>query len=215
MGGKNIANKGIVSDGKFNGEVPSGWKLYELPSIGRRAAGWKALQIAKDSGSKLLLLEDDVIVQANNGTTFMHDSEMPAGITIMSFFSGIPPWDLKFKRPHARLATIPAERWIHCQAALYSIEAINTLCAADPLSVRPELLPRGFDIAVADIVSKANIGDVGIVWPNIVQHRGMVSLAWPGRGKLLSRWCVDSAKDVPFKISDLPVEEEKGTWAIQ
>jgi hypothetical protein len=154
---------------------------------GSLRSGWYALELASGHGQDLLLLEDDVI-PATGAVREMFDYVVPEHLAFVSFF------DAK-KRPRvAGLLELPCSRFLFAQALKIPLRTVRGVLSGKAPADYPDPPRHMFDWNFGRFAAVRSAASYGLVLPNLVEHRGDVSVVYPERpGPFRSTWFAGAA----------------------
>jgi hypothetical protein len=160
-----------------------GWTcLATGQRLGGRLAGWCALQIAAATDRDALILEDDV-VPVPGGVGRMLACQVPHHLAFVSFF------DIRIASGAPGLREEPCSEFMQAQAIKVPARTARALAGLDPTGIIREGFNRlhAFDLCLGLLASDHVSPYYGLLYPNLVDHRGDVSAVEPGR-----RWSLRS-----------------------
>jgi hypothetical protein len=166
----------LVADGPY--ATSSGWQVAESPTrLGQMRTYWRALRLGIEEArrfgtDRITIFEDDVEI-CNNALSYMERARFPDSLDFMTWFDGhvVPPGSQQGVYP------VPAQYFFCLQGVTWRRSTAERLLAAPQAQSWPE--PHRGDILIARILAGRTYG---VHVPNLVQHRGDVSLCNPGQG---------------------------------
>lgn len=196
----------IICDGSLDAIAGLGegrWTRLALRGVGRRRAGLEALELARAVDEDAIIVEGDV-VGCRGAVRAMLEAPVPDGCGLLSFFGAWPPPGFfSGAKGLPRVVHKPARGWKHAQAIKIPRFALDVLARGELLDVAPELLPGGFDVAIAELLHAVGL-DVAVAWPSAVQHIGLVSTLAPDLPTPRSPWFPGEEVAYPAAIADMP-----------
>jgi hypothetical protein len=165
----------LVSDGEP--PLAASWPTITTnENTGQMRTYWRALAIGLDQArllgdSKILILEDDVEL-CRNALQYMERAVLPANTEFVTWFDGhvIP------RGSRQGVYRVPARHFFCLQGVVWTIAAAEKLLNAPDAAVWSE--PHRGDNLIAQILARDYYG---VHVPNLVQHRGAVSICNPGQ----------------------------------
>jgi hypothetical protein len=166
----------VVADGPLS--TRSDWPVLAGPSrLGQMRTYWRALATGVDEArrhgsDRITIFEDDVEI-CHNALQYMERARMPDALDFVTWFDGhvVPPGSRHGIYP------VPAQYFFCLQGVTWRVSVAERLLAAPQAQAWPE--PHRGDILIARILAGRKYG---VHVPNLVQHRGDVSLCNPGQG---------------------------------